>query len=183
MARRNEEFTIIFNENYAGVCRFLEGIVGRRSAAQDLAQDCFIRLYRARPEELSFEEVRFWLYRVARNLALNELKKRSTRLRLFENVVRVLHSTRDDPERQCEEDERAALLRRMLASLPEHQRAALLLREGEEMSYGEIARVLRISEAKVKVDIFRARQALRRSWRETVEHSAQSCDEKVESNC
>jgi RNA polymerase sigma-70 factor (ECF subfamily) len=67
--------------------------------------------------------------------------------------------------------------------LPEHQRAALLLREGEELSYGEIARVLCISEAKVKVDIYRARQALRRSWSETIEHSAQSCDEKVESSC
>ena len=49
---------------------------------------------------------------------------------------------------------------------PEHQRAVLLLREQEDMSYRQIARVLDISEAKVKVDLFRARTAARARWRE-----------------
>ena len=54
----------------------------------------------------------------------------------------------------------------LLQSLPEYQRAALLLREQSEMSYREIARVLDVSESKVKVDIFRARSALRSKWKE-----------------
>jgi RNA polymerase sigma-70 factor (ECF subfamily) len=52
----------------------------------------------------------------------------------------------------------------MLKNLPEQQRAALLLREQEELSYTEIARVLGVSESKVKVDVFRARTALRERW-------------------
>ena len=52
----------------------------------------------------------------------------------------------------------------MLKLLPEQQRAALLLREQEEMSYREIAEVLCVSEAKIRVDIFRARQRMRERW-------------------
>jgi RNA polymerase sigma-70 factor (ECF subfamily) len=52
----------------------------------------------------------------------------------------------------------------MLQTLPEDQRTALLLREQEQLSYREIGQVLNISESKVKVDIFRARTALRERW-------------------
>jgi RNA polymerase sigma-70 factor (ECF subfamily) len=60
--------------------------------------------------------------------------------------------------------ERKELILGLLKHLPEHQRAALLLREQEEMSYREIAEVLGVSEAKVKVDVFRARTSLREKW-------------------
>jgi RNA polymerase sigma-70 factor (ECF subfamily) len=68
------------------------------------------------------------------------------------------------PEEEFEMAERKGLVADMLKTLPEQQRAALLLREQEELSYGEIARVLGISESKVKVDLFRARTALRERW-------------------
>ena len=183
MIYSDEEFTSIFNSAYPGVCRFLEGMTGRRSVAQDLAQECFMRLYCRETELTSVEETRFWLYRVARNLALNELKQGSTRLRLYEKIVEAFRPTRPDPEQQCEEQERAALVRDMLASMPEHQRAVLLLREGEEMSYREIASVLDVSESKIKVDIFRARQALRRKWSEAIEVAHPLRNERIESNC
>jgi RNA polymerase sigma-70 factor (ECF subfamily) len=52
----------------------------------------------------------------------------------------------------------------MLSTLPENQRVALLLREHEQLSYRDISQVLNVSESKVKVDIFRARTALRERW-------------------
>jgi RNA polymerase sigma-70 factor (ECF subfamily) len=52
----------------------------------------------------------------------------------------------------------------MLRTLPEDQRIALLLREQEQLSYKDISQVLNVSESKVKVDIFRARTALRERW-------------------
>jgi len=60
------------------------------------------------------------------------------------------------------------MLYQLLADLPEHQRAALLLREVEEMSYQEIAQVLNISESKVKIDIHRGRLALSKIAKRTV---------------
>lgn len=166
MTGDDEEFTVIFNDLYPSLCRFLECTLGGggRSIAQDIAQESFLRLYRARPCSIPCGEVRFWLYRVARNLALNELSKRQTRNRLFGKVVEMFSVRESNPEEMLEQSEHGQIVLDLLKGLPEHQRTALLLREQEEMSYQEIARVLEISESKVKVDIFRARSALRARW-------------------
>ena len=163
----DEEFTAVFNDLYPSLCRFLEGTLGGgRGAAQDIAQETFLRLYRTGLASIPLEEVRFWLYRVARNLALNELDKRQTRTRLFGKVVEMFHTRESNPEELLEQTEHQRIVLDLLKLLPEHQRAALLLREQEEMSYEEIARVLDVSEGKIKVDIFRARSALRARWNE-----------------
>lgn len=186
---RDEEFTFLFNEHYASVCRFLEGMTGEgRSVAQELAQECFLRLYRTPDDYLSVGEVKFWLFRVARNLALNEIKRRNGRQRLFEKVIEVFRPVQTSPEEECERGEATALVSRMLRSLPEHQRAILLLREREELTYAEIAKTLGISESKVKVNIFRARQALRVKWSDATANvpatTGELCDkQRAESNC
>jgi RNA polymerase sigma-70 factor (ECF subfamily) len=87
-------------------------------------------------------------------------------------VVDALRTETPGPAEQLEAAERKELILDLLKHLPEHQRAALLLREQEEMSYGEIARVLNVSEGKVKVDIFRARTTLRARWQRTQQASA-----------
>src|SRR6476469_6503331 len=109
-------------------------------------------------------EARFWLYRVARNMAINEFRKSNTRYRLFDRVVEAMRPRTRNPEQEYETQERNAMVLEMLQSLPEDQRTALLLREQEQLSYREIGQVLNISESKVKVDIFRARASLRDRW-------------------
>ena len=174
MANTDAEFAEVFNEFYPSLCRFLECLLGGASgAAQDIAQESFMQLYRTGTETIAREEVRFWLFRVARNFALNELTKRSTRQRLFGRVVDAFRAeAAPNQAEQLEAAERKELILGMLKHLPEHQRAALLLREQEEMSYGEIARVLNVSEGKVKVDIFRARTTLRARWQRAQQASA-----------
>jgi RNA polymerase sigma-70 factor (ECF subfamily) len=165
MARDNEEFTMIFNEHYKGLCRFLECLMGGGcEVAQEIAQESFLRLFRLDGDDLPIEEARFWLYRVARNLALNELSRRHTRHRFLSKAGEVFRRKTPDPWENLEQAERRQIVLEMLRSLTEQQRAALLLREQEEMSYREIAGVLNISESKVKVDIFRARCAMRARW-------------------
>jgi RNA polymerase sigma-70 factor, ECF subfamily len=173
MANTDAEFAEVFNEIYPSLCRFLECLLGGASgAAQDIAQESFMQLYRTGVEKIVREEVRFWLFRVARNFALNELNRRGTRQRLFGKVVEALRTDAPNPAERLEASERRELILDLLKHLPEHQRAALLLREQEEMSYGEIARVLNVSEGKVKVDIFRARTTLRERWHRAHEASA-----------
>jgi RNA polymerase sigma factor (sigma-70 family) len=165
MADTDAEFAKIFNEIYPSLCRFLECLLGEVSgAAQDIAQESFIRLYRTGLESIVIEEVRFWLFRVARNLALNELTRRRMQRRLFSKVVNAFRTATPSPAERLELAEQKEMVLSLLRHLPEHQRAALLLREQEEMSYSEIARVLDVSVAKVKVDIFRARTTLRERW-------------------
>jgi RNA polymerase sigma-70 factor, ECF subfamily len=165
MKSEDDEFARFFDESYPGLCRFLECLLGGgRAAAEDVAQESFMRLYHKAWRTLPAGEARFWLFRVARNLALNELGRCRTRRRLFERVVAAFNAPAPDPESEYEAAERRGLVLELLGRLPEPQRAALLLREQEEMSYREIAGVLGVSEAKVKVDIFRARGAMRDHW-------------------
>jgi RNA polymerase sigma-70 factor (ECF subfamily) len=165
MADEDEEFTTLFQDFYPSLCRFLECLLGGRAAlAQDLAQESFLQLHRTAWSTLPPGEARFWLYRVARNFAINEFRKGQTRYRLFERVVQVMRPRRSNPEEEYEAHERQQMVLEMLQSLPEDQRTALLLREQEQLSYREIGQVLNISESKVKIDIFRARTTLRERW-------------------
>jgi RNA polymerase sigma-70 factor (ECF subfamily) len=165
MASEDAEFTTLFQDFYPSLCRFLECLLGGRAAlAQDLAQESFLQLHRTAWGTLPPGEARFWLYRVARNLAINEFRKGQTHFKLFDRVVETMRPRTRNPEEELETKERHQLVRDMWQSLPEDQRVALLLREQEELSYREIGTVLNISESKVKVDIFRARTALRENW-------------------
>ena len=156
---------MLFQNFYPSLCRFLECQLGGRTAlAQDLAQESFLQLHRTVWGTLPADEARFWLYRVARNFALNEFRKTHTRHRLFDRVVEAMSPRTRNPEEEYETSERKQLVLEMLQSLPEHQRTALLLREHEQLSYREIGSVLNVSESKVKVDIHRARTALRERW-------------------
>jgi len=165
MASNDEEFTMLFQEFYPSLCRFLECLLGGRAElAQDLAQESFLQLHRTAWGTLPAGEARFWLYRVARNFAINEFRKSNTRYRLFDRVVEVMRPKAQNPEEEYETQERKEIVLNMLRTLPEDQRVALLLREQEQLSYRDISNVLNVSESKVKVDIFRARTALRESW-------------------
>lgn len=165
MASEDDEFTLLFQEFYPGLCRFLECLLGGRAAlAQDLAQESFLQLHRTVWGTLPAAEARFWLYRVARNLVINEVRRGQTRYRLLDRVIEVMRPRTRTPEEQYEAQERQQMILDMLMTLPEDQRTALLLREQEQLSYREIGQVLNVSESKVKVDIFRARNGLRQRW-------------------
>ena len=165
MASHDEEFTRLFQDFYPSLCRFLECLLGGRAAlAQDLAQESFLQLHRTAWGTLPVNEARFWLYRVARNQAINEFRRNNTRHRLFDRVVEAMTPHPRNPEQEYETRERNTLVLEMLQKLPEDQKVALLLREQEQLSYREISEVLKVSESKVKVDIFRARSTLRESW-------------------
>ena len=167
MKRNSEDISTIFKEIYPNLCRFLESIVGRGSSgyqAQDIAQESFLRLYQADFGQVSTEGIRFWLFRVARNLALNEVNKSKTRTRLWSRAIEFFSPSESNPEDLLVKSEKQRIVQELLNHLSEHQRSALLLREQEEMSYREIALILSVSESKVKIDIFRARQRLRALW-------------------
>ena len=165
MASQDDEFTMLFQDFYPSLCRFLECLLGGRAAlAQDLAQESFLQLHRTAWGTLPVGEARFWLYRVARNFAINEFRRSNTRHRLFDRVVEAMRPRMRNPEEEYETRERNELVLDMLHTLPEDQRVALLLREQEQLSYREISEVMNVSESKVKVDIFRARASLREGW-------------------
>ena len=158
----DDSFADAYAAFHPQIVRFLRGMLAGRGDASDLAQEVFLRLHTT-GNVPDGERVRFWLFRVARNLAMNELRRVSIRERL-RAFIRPF-ATHDDPHERIVADERRRLVAKHLAQLRPDHRAALLLCEWEEMSYEDIAVTLDVSVAKVKSDIFRARQSLRAALR------------------
>ena len=102
--------------------------------------------------------VRGFLFTIARNLFLKSRQRRARHVELDE----ALHDPSPGPQAEAERDSELSAVLGALQKLPEIDRAALLMRAGDEMPYEEIARALGISLASVKVKIHRARLALAR---------------------
>lgn len=159
----HDAFAEAYEAFHPQIARFLRGMLSGRGDAADIAQEVFLRLH-ANPAAVERETLRFWLFRVARNLALNELRRVTVRDRL-RAFIRIA-TPDDDPHTRIERDEQRRLVLAHLARLRPDHRAALLLCEWEEMTYDQIALTLGITIAKVKTDIFRARQSLRAAMAE-----------------
>ena len=158
------EFERLFDRLYPSVIRFLRGLSGDSDLAHDLAQEAFLRLHKAGGEVLSVDGARYWVFRVAHNLAINALKRRARGRKIAEQLARLVGRHAPSPEERSAQREQAGLQWALVHALPAGQRAALLLREQEGLSYAEIARTLAVTESKIKVDIHRARMKLRHQW-------------------
>ena len=144
-------------EVYAYLCRLLRD----GDWAEDLAQETFLRAFKARASLAQVENHRAWLYRVATNLALNALKRR----RRFAWLPWQAWGER----RPARQDVAATVLARSaletaLAALPLKLRAPLLLYAGEGLSVAEVAQALSLSEGAVKMRLMRARRLFRAAY-------------------
>jgi len=150
-----------------------ENMVGRRSMAEDLAQEVFLRIYRARKRYTAGARFSTWLYRIAHNVASNA--RRSLARRREVNVVAssdaemsaqpLTHMVKEAsglmPTRQLDKVERAQIVRAAMEALNDRQRMALLLSKFEGMSYEEIADSMELSVSAIKSLLSRARVNLK----------------------
>jgi RNA polymerase sigma-70 factor (ECF subfamily) len=139
--------------------------------AEDLAQHVFLQVFKAAHRYEVSAKFTTWLFTIARNLCLNEIRRRSRHP--AESIDETAPDSEDQPLRQIEDTQgfspTEALLQgeleekieQALAELPEKQRTALLLCRQEEMSYEEIAAVLRCSVSATKSIIHRGRETLK----------------------
>jgi RNA polymerase sigma-70 factor, ECF subfamily len=136
------------------VWRFLRRLLGDAGMAEDVAQETFLRVFRRLPT-FTFE-ARFstWVFQIARNAGVDELRSRSRRIRLA-SLAPPAAPTVGMPEARAEID--AAL-----ASLPVELREAILLIEVLGLRYHEVARVLGVPVGTVKSRVFSARSRLHR---------------------
>lgn len=146
---------------FALVTRFL----GPSETREDLVQEVFLRVIRARHDYRPEARFSTWLYRIVFNLCVNENERR----RPSSSLDEVRHDSRDRWEDEGAPAPSAALeradlidsVRRAIAALPARQRMALVLAKYEELPYDEVARVLGTSEKAIKSMVHRARESLR----------------------
>src|SRR6266849_5752850 len=146
-----QSFSLLLQRYRSPLVNFLYRMVRNREQAEDLAQEVFIRVYRARAEYVPSAKFTTWLFRIATNLALNSLRDtRNQRMELSLDAP-VSADAEDGDERPLDVAEK----------LPEKQRAAVLLHKYQDLDYNEIAKIRECSESALKSLLFRAYEALR----------------------
>ena len=160
-------FDALFERWAARVLRFLERMVSEAGVAEDLVQETFLRVWRARERYEPGARFSTWLFTIAGNAARNELRRpfrRASHESLDdgdEEGAPLALSGEDPPSDELVDARRAGQgLEAALAELPERQRSALWLRAVEGLSYAEVAEALATSEKSVKALIHRARVTL-----------------------
>jgi RNA polymerase sigma-70 factor, ECF subfamily len=149
-------------------------LVNNPDLAEDLAQDVFLRVYRARKSYTPGAKFSTWLFTIANNVASNARRSQSRRREVqiaapvgssSTSVVSIdqmaLAASGQMPTRQLDKAEMRAVVRQSLMALNDRQRMALLLNKFEEMSYAEIAEAMELSPQAVKSLLSRARVQLR----------------------
>jgi RNA polymerase sigma-70 factor (ECF subfamily) len=150
----------------------LHHLVGNAEEAEDLAQEVFLRIYRARKKYRARAKFSTWLFTIANNLALNSLRSRRRKASVPlpssdsgplgpRPAEQLVQDRAHQPSHRIQQDELAAIIRRALEDLNERQRVAVLLNKFEEMSYAEIADVMGLTTKAVKSLLSRARTNLR----------------------
>ncbi|HEU4534879.1 MAG TPA: RNA polymerase sigma factor, partial [Polyangiaceae bacterium] len=143
--------------------RFLRDLLQDEGAADEATQEAFVRAH-ARLSTLQ-ESGRFgpWLFRIARHVALEELRERRGRPTDDEEALSGAPTELPSPEALLLHAEALSMFRQALGELPEERRACLLLAVDHRLGYDDIASVMGWSATKVRNELHRAREALRGS--------------------
>jgi RNA polymerase sigma-70 factor (ECF subfamily) len=160
------------------IISFMYRMSHNAAAAEDLAQEVFLRVYRSRERYEPSAKFSTWLYRIATNLGVNHA--RDTRHERPENVTNLDEADTEtgqtpdlaDKAPNIEEEilrrERLAAIRKTVEALPERQRMAVLMHKYQQMDYKQIAEVLKLSESATKSLLFRAYETLRTQLKQFV---------------
>jgi RNA polymerase sigma-70 factor (ECF subfamily) len=167
-----QSFELLLRRYRTPLVNFLYRMVRDSAVAEDLAQEVFLRVYRARKDYAPSAKFTTWMFRIATNLALNSV--RDNRYRQSEISMDQAVSVGDDERRSMEVRDltptveqvlvarsRSEMILRAIDALPAKQRAAVLLHKYQELDYDEIARILECSESALKSLLFRAYETLR----------------------
>ena len=171
-------FEFLVQKYRRAMVSFMYRMSHNSAAAEDLAQEVFLRVYRSRAGYEASAKFTTWLYRIATNLAVNHA--RDTRHERPENMVSL-----DEPDEETGTTmdvadgsltveqailrrERMAAIRAKVNGLPERQRLAVLMHKYQQLDYKQIAEVLKLSESATKSLLFRAYETLREQLKEFV---------------
>jgi len=170
-----DAFAVLVERHQHSVVGTVAKMLGNANDAEDVAQQVFVRVWKSAERYEPTAKFTTWLMTITRNLVFNEMR------RLQRSRMVSMETREEDPPMQFPDDSARApgevllgveleqAIDDAIASLPEMQRMALVLRRYEEMPYEEIAKVLDTSVAATKSIIFRARNELRERLRKYLE--------------
>jgi RNA polymerase sigma-70 factor, ECF subfamily len=166
--REELSFEEIFESYQERIYNCIYRLVGNAEEAHDLTQETFLRAYAGMSKIDGELKVGPWLYRIATNLCMDQLRRRKLiRWEPWDSFVSFFHPkqvARDNPERDALRHESRELVHEVLQALPPKYRLCLVLREYQGMSCEEIGEVIGSSRSAVKSLLFRAREEFRQVY-------------------
>jgi RNA polymerase sigma-70 factor (ECF subfamily) len=175
-----EAFEQLFQKYSPSVVNFAFHFLGNRGRAEEIAQEVFLQVYRWQTRYEPKAKFSTWLFKIAHNHCLNEVRKGEYRVTL-ESISPREDAEGDERQRELPDTnpgkgeealaakQAAARVTKILRKIPESQRTALTLSRLEGLSYQEVAEVLGSTEKAVKSLVFRATQSLRDGLRDLVD--------------
>lgn len=144
--------------------RFAFRLLGNSDEAKDVVQDVLIRVWNGREQLAAVENIEAWCMRITKNLSLDRLRAKQRKATdSLEQSITVVED-RLTPYESAEMSESMQRINLLIASLPEKQRQVMHLRDIEGYSYNEICEILELDMNQVKVNLFRARNAVREKF-------------------
>lgn len=152
-----------YQKQIYGYCR---KILGDQNMAEDMAQETWIKVAKNAESYQPLVSVQAWIFRVARNLSIDELRKKNRWMALEDDDLQDIPSDQDSVIDLIHIFQSQKALNEAILSLSEIQKTALLMSVAEELSMAEIAKELNMSISAVKVLLFRARETLKKKMGE-----------------
>lgn len=163
-----EAFDVLHQLHQKAILNYIYRLMGNVADAEELCQDTFLKAYLALPKTSDDLRMGPWLYRIATNRCLDELRHRQLiRWTTWEHYLTVFHPSQvaeDNPEQDCLNAERAADVRLVLSGLSPEYARMLELREFRDLSYDEMAEACSATRSAIKSRLFRARRAFQEGW-------------------
>ncbi|MFH1228115.1 MAG: RNA polymerase sigma factor [Planctomycetota bacterium] len=154
-------FDELLGRHHKRVLNIVYKFIGNEQSSEGLAQEVFLRVFRAKESYKPTAKFTTWLYQIVKNLCLQQIKKKSNQTYSIDanpdNPGEYIQSPGALPSEIVEKKETADRVKEAIAGLPPNQRIAIILNKYEELSYQEIADTMDISAKAVKSLLLRAR--------------------------
>ena len=137
-----------------------------REEAEDVVQDTLIKVWNLRDELQKIDSLEAYSIRICRNLSLDRIKRHDSNNCPIGDKEENSPDCASDPSEEMIRQNKVNIVTDIINQLPEMQRSCVQLRDIEEKSYKEIAGILGITEDQVKINIFRARQTIKKKYQQ-----------------
>ena len=155
-----DSFQSVYENTFPVIVRVAYHITLDVEVAEDICQEAFIRFYHRPVPFPSEDQARYWLIRVAKNLAFNYYKRKKREKAALEKFSHEPKQHTRSGEEMVMRNETEILVQKALDRLPSSLKSVIVLKEYGNLSYREIGRILHITENNVKVRVHRARNML-----------------------
>jgi RNA polymerase sigma-70 factor (ECF subfamily) len=166
----DKEFRKIYEKYFTLIFRIALRITGDTYKAEDICHEAFIKLYKRAQLFEDLDQAKYWLIRVVKNLSYNHEKKMQREKKAFERLHKSSTTPFGPEEQDYIKQETEKIVQEALSKIPYNFRVVLILKEYGGLTYKEIGSIIGISEANVKIRVYRGRERLEKYIKEQNEY-------------